>query len=66
VSDKWISVVEGLPEDKQMCIVFNSQVEYPFIARYIGGRDFHDFFKNWVPVDYWMLMPDPPKEPSDD
>lgn len=62
----WISVGDELPDDeihqKQMCIVWDEEtMNAPIVARYIGGRQFHDFFKNWVKVSYWMPMPEPPQ-----
>lgn len=59
---EWISVGERLPEDKQDCIVCCEDATHSFTARYIGGRQFHDSFKNWVKVDYWMPMPQPRKD----
>lgn len=62
---EWISVEEMLPEDKQTCIVWaGGHAENAFVARYIGGREFHDFFKNWIVVTHWMPMPIPPKLPG--
>lgn len=61
-SGRWISVSDSLPEDKQMCIVAVEDSQNAVVARYIGGRQFHDFFKNWVNVTYWRPMPVPPEE----
>lgn len=58
---RWISVEDRLPEDKQVCIVWRRRGGNAVVARYVGGRDFHDFFKNWVEVDRWMPMPEVPQ-----
>lgn len=58
----WIPVSERLPEDKQMVIAWGGpEMENPIVLRYIGGRQFHDFFKNWVAVTHWMPLPQPPE-----
>jgi hypothetical protein len=56
--NEWISVEDHLPRDKQVVLGCSRDQHYAFVARYIGGREFHDFFKNWVNVDYWMPMPE--------
>lgn len=61
----WISVSERLPDDKQTCICAADDVQNAFVARYVGGREFHDFFKNWVSVDYWQPLPALPEVRDD-
>jgi hypothetical protein len=60
----WIKTTEQLPDErrKPRCIVWHEEtMSEPMVAVYIGGRQFHDFFRNWVNVSHWMPMPLPPE-----
>jgi hypothetical protein len=56
--DKWVKVEEGLPEDNQLCIIFNGHNVK--CQRYLGIKSkYKGWFDNEL-VTHWQSLPQPP------
>ena len=61
---RWISVDERLPKDKGYMLVFDGDTEYYNLAMFaddIGWTEIGTHIR-LKEVDYWMPLPEPPKE----
>lgn len=60
---EWISVKDGLPEDKRDILVWSPRYQEVVIAWYDEEEDFWRTDDNFAPFpSHWMPLPEPPKE----
>ena len=57
---RWIPVTERLPEKHQWCLVVGENLYDMDFINSRGVWTIHD--KPYAPIDYWMPLPEPPKE----
>lgn len=56
---EWISVKDGLPEQRQEVIVYSGGVLKPTVFAYQFWNKHYD---SWARITHWMPLPKPPKE----
>ena len=56
---RWIPVTERLPEKHQWCLVVGENLYDMDFINSQGAWHMHD--KPFLPIDYWMPLPEPPK-----
>jgi hypothetical protein len=57
---RWIPVEERLPEKHKWCLVIGENLYEMDFINSRGVWNTHD--KPYAPIDYWMPLPEPPKE----